>query len=267
MTTTRTTYQCSTVTVTIPGKSCICPCLDEKFITRFEPNFRTFWRYSIVNYPTGRRGHICYAECSQDLTLSGPDSVPDSGHDAVTPVRQISHFRLTTTSIQSNYYSEIPFQVFGSPAKLQTPGNGWPECGLILIPERHLLSGKGPGPVLFVRIPGTVPQWYLLIICLDRRIWPKIAADEQENQGTTHRSRPTFRSPQISRPFLVQFTPPSTLYNHSWHVILVQILIFREMKKKLFVTPAGYGYAASEFDSRHDRSMGPAESKCITITL
>ena len=51
----------------------------------------------------------------------------------------------------------------------------------------------------------------------------------------------------------VLYMTPSTLCNHSWHVILAQNLIFCEMKKKLFVTPAGY--AVSEFDFRHDRSM------------
>ena len=44
------------------------------------------------------------------------------------------------------------------------------------------------------------------------------------------------------------YMTPSRLYNHCWYVFLVQNLLFCEIKKKLFVTPAEY--AASEFDLR-----------------
>ena len=40
----------------------------------------------------------------------------------------------------------------------------------------------------------------------------------------------------------------NTLYNHDLHVILVRNLVFYELEKKLFVTPAEY--AATEFDFR-----------------
>ena len=43
---------------------------------------------------------------------------------------------------------------------------------------------------------------------------------------------------------------PSTSYNHTWHVIVAQSLVFCEMKKMLVVAPAGY--AALEFDPRND---------------
>ena len=38
----------------------------------------------------------------------------------------------------------------------------------------------------------------------------------------------------------------SMLYNHSWHIIIVQSIVFCEIKKMLFVTHAEC--AASEFD-------------------
>jgi hypothetical protein len=39
---------------------------------------------------------------------------------------------------------------------------------------------------------------------------------------------------------------PNTLYNHYWHVILAQNLMFDEMEKMLIVTHAEY--ATSEFN-------------------
>ena len=76
---------------------------------------------------------------------------------------------------------------------------------------------------------------------------------------------------------------PSTSYNHSWHVIVAQNLVFCEMEKMLVVTPAGY--AALEFDPRNDHhdchvvrvkticqdlidliNWGQTESKYITVT-